>query len=178
LTIDNPIMIPDLTTLLLYRRLRGTVKGLDAFPRSDWPTNVPLVYYSYHLMIDLGTAFVGVMLLSLFLLWRGKLFQSRWMLWILMFAGPLPYLTTTAGWMTTEIGRQPWIVYGLLRTQEGTSPLLSDGNALFTLLTILLLYALIGLLYAFLMLKEIGRGPMPTEARPGLASTNGKEGES
>jgi len=177
LTIDNPIMIPDLTTLLLYRRLRGTVKGLDAFPRSDWPTNVPLVYYAYHLMIDLGTAFVGVMLLSLSLLWRGKLFQSRWMLWLLMLAGPLPYLTTIAGWITTEVGRQPWIVYGLLRTQEGTSPLLSDGNSLFTLLAILLLYALIGLLYVFLMLKEIGRGPISVKMGPGQASVYGKEGE-
>jgi cytochrome d ubiquinol oxidase subunit I len=176
LTIDNPVVIPNLTTLLLYRRLRGTVKGLTDFARSDWPTNVPLVYYTYHLMINLGTAFVGVMLLSLFLLWRGKLFRSRWMLWILMLAGPLPYLTTTAGWMTTEIGRQPWIVYGLLRTNEGTSPLLSDGNALFTLMAILSLYALMGLLYVFLILKEIGRGPASTKPEPALASA-GQEKE-
>ena len=176
LTIDNPIMIPNLTTLLLYRRLRGTVQGLADFARSDWPTNVPMVYYAYHVMIDLGMAFVGVMLLSLFLLWRGKLFQSRWMLWILMLAGPLPYLTTTAGWMTTEMGRQPWIVYGLLRTSEGASPLLSDGNALFTLLTILSLYVLIGLLYTVLILKEIGRGPASTEPGPALASAGEKKG--
>jgi cytochrome d ubiquinol oxidase subunit I len=166
LTVENPIQIPDLTTILLYRRLTGTVQGLTAFPQSDWPTNVPLLFYSYHLMVDLGFLFAGVMLLALYLLWRRKLFGARWMLWILMFVGPLPYVSTTLGWMTTELGRQPWAVYGLLRTEDATSPLVTSGNALFTLLVILLLYGTLGLLYAFLMLKEINRGPASEGAVP------------
>jgi len=159
LTVENPIQIPDLTTILLYRKLTGTVQGLTAFPQSDWPTNVPLLFYSYHLMVDLGFLFAGVMLLSLYLLWRGKLFGARWMLWIVMLVGPLPYVSTTLGWMTTELGRQPWAVYGLLRTADATSPLVTSGNALFTLIIILLLYGTIGLVYAFLMLREVNRGP-------------------
>jgi cytochrome d ubiquinol oxidase subunit I len=81
------------------------------------------------------------------------------MLWIVMLVGPLPYVSTTLGWMTTELGRQPWAVYGLLRTADATSPLVTSGNALFTLIIILLLYGTIGLVYAFLMLREVNRGP-------------------
>lgn len=180
LTIDNRISIPGLTTLLLYRRLRGTVQGLLAFPRSDWPTNVPLVFYSYHVMINLGMLFVGIMLLALFLLWQRKLFGAHWMLWILMFSSPLPYVTTTAGWMTAEIGRQPWIVYNLLRTQDGVSPLVGSGNTLATLIGVVGLYATIGLLYVFLVLRQIGRGPAAVapasgSPAPSVPSTDAQE---
>jgi cytochrome d ubiquinol oxidase subunit I len=159
LSVDNPVQIADLTTILLYRNLTGTVQGLTAFPQSDWPTNVPLLFYSYHLMVDLGFIFAGVMVLSLYLLWRRKLFTAKWMLWAVMLTGPLPYVSTTAGWATTELGRQPWIVYRLLRTEDATSPLVSGGNALFTLVIIIFLYGSLGVLYSFLMAREISRGP-------------------
>jgi hypothetical protein len=79
-----------------------------------------------------GMLFASIMLLSAWLLWRKQLFESRWMLWVLMLSAPLPYFATIAGWMTTEIGRQPWLVYGLMRTVEGASPHVSSGNVLFT----------------------------------------------
>ena len=84
---------------------------------------IELLYYSYHIMVGLGTIFIAIMVLSAFLLWRGKLFESRWMLWLLMLSVPLPYIANTAGWMTAELGRQPWLIYGLMRTVHGASPL-------------------------------------------------------
>ena len=74
-------------------------KGLKEFPRDQWPDNIPLLYYSYHIMVGLGTIFVAIMVLSLLLLWRKRLFESRWMLWILMLSFPFPFIANTAGWI-------------------------------------------------------------------------------
>lgn len=81
------------------------------------------------------------------------------LLWFLMLSAPFPYIATSAGWMTAELGRQPWLVYGLLRTADGTSPLVHSGNALFTLIGFLGLYLLLGLLFVLLLGKTIRRGP-------------------
>jgi cytochrome d ubiquinol oxidase subunit I len=159
LTIDNPIHVPYLLSLLAYNQWNAEVKGLKAFPRDQWPTNVPLLFYSYHIMISLGSLFIGVMLLSVFLLWKKKLFSARWALWILLLSFPLPYIANTAGWMSAEMGRQPWLVYGLMRTVEGFSPLVSAGNALFTLIGFIGMYLLIGVLFLFMVAKKIKAGP-------------------
>lgn len=159
LKMDNPIHIPKLLSFLTYSRWRAEVKGLDAFPREKWPTNIPLLYYSYHTMVGLGTIFIGIMLVAAFLLVRGKLYASRWLLWVLMLSFPFPYIANTAGWMTAELGRQPWLVYGLFRTAEGISPTVSAGNSLFTLLGFMGMYALLGALFIFLVAREIGHGP-------------------
>ena len=108
-------------SLLTYRRWQAQVQGLDAFPPDQWPDNIPLLYFSYHIMVGLGTVFIAIMVVAAFLLWRGKLFNARWMLWILMLSLPFPYIANTAGWMTAELGRQPWLVYGLMRTADGYS---------------------------------------------------------
>jgi cytochrome d ubiquinol oxidase subunit I len=159
LTIDNPLVVPQALSYLLYGHLTAEVKGLRAFPREDWPDNVPLLYYSYHVMAGLGTIFIGTTLLSLALLWRERLLTTRWLLWILMLLAPFPYIATTAGWMTAELGRQPWLVYGLFRTAEGSSPLVHSGNALFTLLGFLGLYLLLGLLFVLLFVEMVIHGP-------------------
>jgi len=122
LRLDNPIYFPKLLSFLTYRRFTARVTGLTAYPRDRWPDNVPLVYYAYHIMAGLGTLFVTVSLLSVILLWRGRLYRARWMLWILMLAAPFPYIATTAGWVTAETGRQPWIAWELMRTPAGVSP--------------------------------------------------------
>lgn len=160
MTIDNPLVVPDALSILLYDELYAEVKGLDAFPREDWPDNLPLLYYSYHVMAGLGTILVSVMGLALFWLWRGRLFTANWLLWMLMLSAPFPYIATTAGWMTAELGRQPWLVYGLLRTSEGASPLVHSGNALFTLLGFLGIYLVLGLLFLFLIAETIRHGPV------------------
>ncbi|MDI3464115.1 MAG: Cytochrome d ubiquinol oxidase subunit I [Nitrospira sp.] len=159
MTIDNPIEIPKALSFLVYKDLYAKVKGLDAFPRDEWPDNLPLLYYAYHVMAGLGTIFAAIFGLALLSLWRDRLFNMNWLLWLLMLSAPFPYIATSAGWMTAELGRQPWLVYGLLRTAHGTSPLVHSGNALFTLIGFLGLYLLLGLLFVFLLGKTIQRGP-------------------
>ena len=158
--IDNPLEVPKMLSMLTYRRWNADVRGLDAFPKRDWPGNIPLLYYSYHIMVGLGTFFVAVMIVALFLLWRGRLFDARWMLWILMLAAPFPYIANTAGWMTAELGRQPWLVYGLMRTEAGYSTAVSAGNGMFTLLGFMGIYMVLGILGLFLIRREIESGPV------------------
>ena len=166
LTIDNPLIIPDALSFLLYDDLWAKVKGLEAFPREEWPDNIPLLYYSYHIMITLGTMFLAIMGGALVLLWRGLLFTKKWkwFLWIVLFIAPFPYIATTAGWMTAELGRQPWLVYGLLKTSEGISPLVHSGNALFTLLGFVGMYFLMGVLFLFLFWELVSHGPKSSDA--------------
>lgn len=159
LKIDNPIHIPRLLSFLTYYRWKAEVKGLDAFPREDWPDNIPLLYYSYHIMVGLGTLFIAIMAIAGFLLWRKKLFSSNWLLWIIMLSFPFPYMANTTGWMTAELGRQPWLIYGLLRTADGISPTVSAGNVLFTLIGFMGMYTLLGLLFLFLVFREVNHGP-------------------
>lgn len=158
--IDNPIEVPDALSFLTYRAWKANVKGLDAFPPDLWPQNIALLYYSYHIMVGLGTAFIAIMAIAVFLLWRGQLFSTRWMLWVLLLALPFPYIANTAGWMTAELGRQPWLVYGLMRTADGYSKMVSAGNAMFTLLGFLGMYTVLGILFLFLMRREIEHGPV------------------
>ena len=162
--IDNPIVVNNVLSFLIYGTTKAEVKGLDQIPRDQWPTALPLLYYAYHIMAGLGTYFVVLMLLAAFLLWRGLLDRARWVLWLLLISFPLPYIANTAGWMTAEIGRQPWLIYGLMRTSEGFSQTVSAGNGLFTLIGFMGLYTLLGLLFTVLVYREIDRGPQPEAA--------------
>ena len=158
-TVDNPIMVPKMLSFLTYRRWNARVHGLNEVAQADWPQNIPLLYYAYHIMVGLGTMFIAVMAVATYLLWRGKLYQSRWMLWILMLMFPFPYVANTAGWVTAEIGRQPWLVYGLMRTEEGFSKMVSAGNGWFTFLGFAGMYTILSFLFLFLIHREIERGP-------------------
>ncbi len=158
--IDNPLVANNVLSFLIYGTTTARVRGLNAFPKDDWPTNIPLLYYSYHIMAGLGTIFVAVMAGALFLLWRGALYRTRWMLWILLLCVPLPYIANTAGWMTAETGRQPWLVYGLMRTVDGYSNYVNAGNGLFTLLGFMGLYAILAILFLFLVSRTIAHGPV------------------
>jgi len=173
--IDNPVSVPKMLSFLTYKRWNAEVKGLDAFPKSDQPDNVPLLYFAYHIMVGLGTMFIAVMALSVLLLWRKKLFDARWMLWILMLSAPFPYIANTAGWMTAEIGRQPWLVYGLMRTSQGYSTLVSTGNGLFTLLGFMGMYTVLSILFLFLVYRTVDEGPEPKSLVPGLPFELNKE---
>jgi cytochrome d ubiquinol oxidase subunit I len=159
LKLDNPIFVPKVLSFLTYRRWEAEVKGLKDFPRDDWPDNIPLLYYSYHIMVGLGTLLILLMVLCAWSLWRGRLFQNRALLWALLLALPFPYIATTAGWMTAELGRQPWLIYGLMRTAQGFSSRVSAGNTLFTLLGFMGLYLVLGILFLFLVHREIDHGP-------------------
>ena len=161
-TIDNPLVVNDVLSFLIYGTTEAEVKGLDQFPRDQWPEPLPLLFYSYHIMAGLGTYFVLLMVVAGFLLWRGKLFQARWALWPLLLSFPLPYIANTAGWMTAEIGRQPWVVYGLIRTSEGYSKYVSAGNGLFTLLGFMGIYTVLSILFIILVYQIILKGPEVT----------------
>ena len=157
--LDNPLQVPRMLSFLTYRRWMSEVKGLDAFPQQDWPDNIPLLYYSYHIMVGLGTIFIAIMLLAAWKLWRGTLYDSRGMLWVLMLSLPFPYIANTAGWMTAEFGRQPWLIYGLMRTQAGISPQVSSGNVWFTLIGFMGMYTVLSILFLFLVYRVIEKGP-------------------
>lgn len=157
--IDNPLVIPKFLSFMTHYSWDSEVKGLTTFPKDQWPLNVPLLYYSYHAMVGLGTIFIAISALSVFFLWRGSLPSARWLLWIVMLAFPFPYIANTAGWMTAELGRQPWLVYGLFRMMDGSSPSVSAGNSLFTLLGFLGMYFVIGVLFLLIVLRRIAIGP-------------------
>ena len=161
--IDNPLVVNKVLSFLIYGTTEAEVQGLDHFPREDWPTTLPLLYYSYHIMAGLGTYFIGIMALACFMLWRRKLYDARWLLWPLMLSFPLPYIANTAGWMTAEIGRQPWLVYGLIRTSEGASRHVGVGTSLFTLIGFLGMYSVISILWIVLLYKAIRSGPDPKQ---------------
>jgi cytochrome d ubiquinol oxidase subunit I len=157
--LDNPLLVPRALSFLTYQRWEAEVKGLNAFPREQGPDNIPLLYFSYHIMVGLGTIFIALMAISAGLLWKGRLYESRGWLWVTMLALPFPYIATTAGWMTAEVGRQPWLIYGLLRTSEGASRNVSAGNTLFSLIGFMGMYSLLSVLFLFLVGREIAHGP-------------------
>lgn len=157
--LDNPLTIPGALSFLTYRAWSAEVRGLDRFPENVWPDNIPVIYYSYHVMVGLGTIFIAIMFVAAVLLWRGSLGSSRWMQWILFLSFPFPYIANTAGWITAEAGRQPWLIYGLMRTTAGISPRVSEGSAWFTLIGFLGMYMVLGILFLFLVYREIDRGP-------------------
>ena len=158
--LENPIVVPYALSFLVYGSFGSTVKGLNDFPESEWPHNVELLYYAYHIMVGLGTIFILVMAIAAILLLRNRLAQSRRMLWVLMLAVPFPYIATTAGWWTAELGRQPWLVYGLQRTVAGGSPQVSAGDVVFTTLGFAGLYLLLGLLFVYQVVRILVRGPV------------------
>jgi cytochrome d ubiquinol oxidase subunit I len=157
--LENPVEVPAVLSFLAYGSFGATVHGLDDIPRDEWPDNVELLYFAYHIMVGLGTLLILAMIIAAALLWRGRLFESRPMLWALMLAFPFPYIATTAGWLTAELGRQPWVVYGLMRTANASSPRLSGGNVAFSTLGFMGLYLVLGILFLFLIARIVAKGP-------------------
>lgn len=157
--LDNKFAVPNVLSFLTYQDWNAEVKGLNEFPKEDWPTNVPGLYYSYHIMVGLGTLFIGLMFLAAFLMWRKKLAKTKWVMWSILFVAPFPYIANITGWYTAELGRQPWLVFDLLRTSAGASPTVSSGNTLFTLLGFIGLYLLLGMLFLILVGKIVHKGP-------------------
>jgi cytochrome d ubiquinol oxidase subunit I len=157
--LDNPIRVPGILSFLAYGTFHADVRGLDAFPENQWPTNIELLYYAFHVMAGLGTMFIALMGVATIQALRGKLEVSYRLLWILMLAFPFPFIANTAGWITTELGRQPWIVYGLFRTNQGFSDVVSSGDVLFTLIGLAGLYFVLGLVYLYLVGREVAHGP-------------------
>jgi cytochrome d ubiquinol oxidase subunit I len=157
--LDNKIAVPNVLSFLTHQDWNKQIPGMDQFKEEELPENIPALYYAYHIMVGLGTIFIGIMGLALFFLWRKKLFTIRPLLWAIMFL--VPYIANITGWYVAELGRQPYLVYGLLRTVDGISPTVSSGNTLFTLLGFIALYMLLGLLFLVLVRKTLHQGPKP-----------------
>ena len=150
--------MPDILSFLSYGNFRATVKGLDAYARPLWPP-VDLTYYAYHVMVGLGTIFSGVAVLAALLLWRKRLYETPAVLWLLMLTMPFPYIANEAGWVASEVGRQPWIVYGIMKTAQASSPTVVSGEVVFTLIGFGGMYFMLGVLFLYLTLREIAIGP-------------------
>jgi cytochrome bd ubiquinol oxidase subunit I len=157
-TLIDPIFVPDVLSFLAYGNFEANVKGLSAYATELWPP-VELTYYAYHVMVGLGTIFGAIAVLAAFFLWRKTLFRRRAVLWLLLLVMPFPYIANEAGWIVTEVGRQPWLIYGIMRTSAGISPTVAAGETLFTLIGFLGMYFLLGVLFLYLVLREIAEGP-------------------
>ncbi len=161
--------IPGGLSFLLYGNFDTPVKGLNDFPADEIPTAVNAVFQFYHLMVAFGLFFIGLSLFSAFLWWRGKLFQYRWLLWVFVVSVILPQLANQFGWFAAEMGRQPWVVYGLLRTSDALSVTVTANQVLFSLIMFTAIYALLFALFLYLLNKKIQAGPFDesgTEQRP------------
>jgi len=157
--IDNPISIPKVLSFISYGRWNAEIKGLNEVPRDQWPDNIPLLFYSFHIMVGLGTLFIALGAIAFLFQRLHRLYTCKPILWALLLCFPLPYVANTAGWMTAELGRQPWLIYGIMRTADGYSTGVSSGNALFTLLGFMGLYTLLSMLFFFLVQRELANGP-------------------
>jgi cytochrome bd ubiquinol oxidase subunit I len=155
------ISIPCLLSFLAYGSIDATVQGLNAFPSDTWaPIN--LTFQVYHLMINLGGLFIPIALLGvLFAVWKQRIWRTRWLLWIFVFSIFLTELATLSGWWTAEFGRQPWIVWDLLRTVDAVSPNLNGYQVFASVLMFVALYALLFVLFIYLLNEKIQHGPEP-----------------
>ncbi|MCL4829973.1 MAG: cytochrome ubiquinol oxidase subunit I [Caldilinea sp.] len=158
------IKIPCLLSFLAHGDFNATVQGLNSFPQDEWPP-LQITFQSYHLMINLGMVFIGIGLLAaFFFLWGRRLWTSQFVLWLLVLTVFLAEISTMVGWWTAEIGRQPWIVWGLLRTVDAGSPVLQGYQVLISNVMFVVLYAILFVLFIFLLNQKIQHGPDPLES--------------
>ncbi len=152
------VAIPGMLSFLIHGDTRTPIRGLDSFPKGETPP-VQMTFQTYHTMVAIGFTLIGLVLISLFLLWRGKLFTSILWLKVLVVSVLLPQIANQLGWYTAEIGRQPWIVYGLLKTSDGLSKVVKSEHIIFSLVLFTLIYAVLFVVFLYLLDKKIKHGP-------------------
>lgn len=161
-TVKMSVGVPGALSFLATNDMNGIVKGLNEFPKADWPPVVPS-FLSFHTMVGLGMYFIAITLLALFMLWRGKLFETKWLMWVFVFSVILPYIANEIGWFAAEIGRQPWTVYGLLRTADSISPAVKWQEVMTSLVLFTFIYLALFLLFLFVLDRKIKAGPEDEE---------------
>lgn len=162
--VDYAIEVPYLSSLILTHSLDGQVKGLNEFPREDWP-NVGIVFWTFRVMVAIGFAMLGIGLWSLYARWRSSIYEATWLQRAAIAMGPSGFVAVLCGWITTEVGRQPFTVYGLLRTSESHSPI--DAAAVGTsLIAFVVVYFLLFGAGTFYILRLMGKTPHPGEEEP------------
>jgi cytochrome d ubiquinol oxidase subunit I len=157
------LQIPGMLSFLVGGSTNTVVTGLDAFPKEDWP-NVQAVFQFYHIMIAIGMALIGIAWLGMFLWWRGWLFDAsnplvRLYYWVLILSVLGPQIANQTGWFTAEMGRQPWIVHGLMRTSQGLSEVVSANQVVASLVMFTFIYSLLFAVFIYLLTRKIQRGP-------------------
>ena len=159
-------------SFLVYADFERPLPGLNAFPVADRPKQVNFVFQTYHLMVAIGMTLVGLTLLASFLLWRKKLFGQRWLMRVFALSVLLPQIANQVGWYSAEVGRQPWVVYGLLRTSDGLSKAVNADQVWFSLILFSLVYTLLFVLFLYLLNKKIQHGPEGGGEADGPVFTN------
>ncbi len=157
--VDFGIGVPGMSSFLLYLDFNKPVKGLKAFKPEDRPKKVNWIFQSYHLMVSIGMGLIALILAGAFFQYRGTLEKQRFLLWIFVFAVVAPQLGNMLGWVVAELGRQPWIVYGLLRTSDAVSRSIDATHVWASLIMFSLIYALLFSLFIFLLDHKIKQGP-------------------
>lgn len=153
------LIITNLTSFLAFGNFQAPVQGLHDFPREHWPP-VAATFLSFHHMVIVGNAMALVTLMGVFLLWRGRIESARWWQRLMMWSVPLPMIAIQLGWLTAEVGRQPWIVYGVLTTRESVSRVVGAPALVFSIALFSVIYLLLGGLWVYVMRKEILHGPV------------------
>ncbi|WP_445715065.1 cytochrome ubiquinol oxidase subunit I [Flavobacterium sp.] len=158
------LAVPGGLSFLVHQDFKAPITGLNAFPKEDQPSQVNAVFQFYHIMISIGMFLIALTFYACFLWWKGKLFETKWILWIFSFSVLLPQIANQAGWFAAEMGRQPWIVYGHLRTSEGFSQEVAANQILFSLILFFVIYAVLFLLFLYSLNKKIKHGPYENES--------------
>ncbi|MGZ9033002.1 MAG: cytochrome ubiquinol oxidase subunit I, partial [Rhodospirillales bacterium] len=156
------IGIPNLGSLILTHEWDGELKGLKEWAPQDRPY-VPLVFWSFRIMVGIGLIMLAMALISVVLRLRGRLHDQRWFLRAALVCGPIGFGAVLAGWVTTEVGRQPWIVYNLMRTADAVSPAVTAGNVLTSLVAFFLAYAIIFSAGSIYIIRLVWNGPPPQD---------------
>lgn len=159
------VEVPGLLTFLVHEDFETPVPGLDQIPEDDQPP-VVIPFLTYHVMIALGMGFIGLTSLAGLLLRRKKLFDQRWLLWVFVFAVLGPYVANQAGWIATEVGRQPWVVYGMLRTEDAVSKVVPSDQVLGSLVLFSFAYLALFALWVFVLNEKIRHGPSEPDGEP------------
>jgi cytochrome d ubiquinol oxidase subunit I len=152
------IKVPGMLSWLIHGDATKPVTGLQAFPEDERPP-VNIVFQSYHIMVSIGMILILLALLGIFFWWRGNLFEQKWLLWIFVFAVLGPQIANQLGWIAAEVGRQPWIVYGLLRTSEALSEAVTGNMVLGSIIMFGFVYLLLFALFIYILNEKIQHGP-------------------
>jgi len=159
------VAIPKFLSFLIHNDFDTPIKGLNAFKKDEIPP-VNFVFQTYHLMVAIGFSLIGLSLLGLFYLWRGSLFEKKWLLKLFVLSVLLPQAANQLGWFSAEVGRQPWIVYGLLRTSDALSKAVVADQVIFSLILFMIIYALLLVLFLYLLNEKIQHGPAESDLTP------------
>ncbi len=169
------LKVPGGLSFLLYGHFNTPVKGLNAFKKEDRPPQVNTVFQFYHIMIAVGTVMILLTLYGSFLWWRNRLFEKKWLMMVFVWSVLLPQIGNQAGWFTAEIGRQPWVVYGLLRTSDALSKTVTANQIIFSLVLFTIVYIVLFALFLFLLNRKIQHGPLDYGKQESMGDVAGRD---